>query len=193
MWYQWEVILISYQFFLQWFTMENGLQSPCSQLKSLSFFCCLQSNWMHHFYFDYRHMPSYLGTNVSVSIQTETVLVDQSGSFADMKANMHARICVKFQHFEWRYLFFMIFTKTQCSQCFIWRISIILSLSSWNSPNKFTAHAGTACCQKQQTGDQKVACSSPGRSGGGTFFSRVNFICWFTFSVYSTLCYRSST
>ena len=82
------------------------------------------------FYFDYRHIPSYLGTNVSVSIQTETVLVDQSGSFADMKANMHARICVKFQHFEWRYLFFMIFTKTQCSQCFIWRISIILSLSS---------------------------------------------------------------
>ena len=27
------------------------------------------------------------------------------------------------------------------------------------------------------TGDREVASSSPGRSGGGIFFSRVNFLC----------------
>ena len=34
---------------------------------------------------------------------------------------------------------------------------------------------------KRRTRDSKVPGSSPGRSGGRTFFSRVNFLCWLLF------------
>ena len=36
---------------------------------------------------------------------------------------------------------------------------------------------------KRRTRDRKVVSSSPGRSGGRNFFSRVNFVCWLLFSV----------
>ena len=41
------------------------------------------------------------------------------------------------------------------------------------------------------THDRKVVSLSPGRSGGGIFFSRVNFLCWFLLSVHSIPCYCS--
>ena len=37
-----------------------------------------------------------------------------------------------------------------------------------------------------RTRDWKVPSSSPGRSGGGIFFSRANFVCWLLFGVRST-------
>ena len=39
---------------------------------------------------------------------------------------------------------------------------------------------------ERRTHDRKVASSNPGRSGGGIFFSRVNFLCWLLFCVRST-------
>ena len=39
----------------------------------------------------------------------------------------------------------------------------------------------------------KTAGSSPGRSGGRMFFSRVNSVCWLLFGVRSISCYRSGT
>ena len=39
---------------------------------------------------------------------------------------------------------------------------------------------------ERRTRNQKVASSSPGRSGGRIFFSRVNILCWLLFGVRST-------
>ena len=39
---------------------------------------------------------------------------------------------------------------------------------------------------QRQTRSRRIASSSPGRSGGRIFFSRVNFVCWFLFGVRST-------
>ena len=44
-----------------------------------------------------------------------------------------------------------------------------------------------------QTHDWKVASSRPGRTGGRTFVSRVNCLCWLLFGVCSTLCYCNGT
>ena len=46
--------------------------------------------------------------------------------------------------------------------------------------------AGIACWLERRTRDRKVASSNPGRSGGRSFFSRVNFVCWLLFGVRST-------
>ena len=39
---------------------------------------------------------------------------------------------------------------------------------------------------ERQTRDGKVSSSNPGRSSGGIFLSRVNFVCWLLFGVCST-------
>ena len=41
--------------------------------------------------------------------------------------------------------------------------------------------AGIAQWLERRTRDRKVPGSSPGRSGGRSFFSRVNFLCWLLF------------
>ena len=46
--------------------------------------------------------------------------------------------------------------------------------------------SGIACWLELRSRDRKVASSNPGRSGGGIFFSRVNFVCWLLFGVRST-------
>ena len=46
--------------------------------------------------------------------------------------------------------------------------------------------AETAQWLERQTRDRKVAGSSPGRSGGRIYFSRVNFLCWLLFWYHST-------
>ena len=47
----------------------------------------------------------------------------------------------------------------------------------------FNVHRGAGIAQwlEHQTHDLKVPGSSPGRSGGRIFFSRVNFLCWLLF------------
>ena len=44
-----------------------------------------------------------------------------------------------------------------------------------------TRGAGIAQWSERRTRDRKVPGSSPGRSGGIIFFSRVNFLCWLLF------------
>ena len=39
-----------------------------------------------------------------------------------------------------------------------------------------------ACWLERRTHDRKVASSNPGRSSGRIFFSRINFVCWLSFS-----------
>ena len=48
-------------------------------------------------------------------------------------------------------------------------------------------HYWIACWLECLTHNWKVASSNPGRSGGRIFFSRVNLVCWFLFSVCSSL------
>ena len=51
-------------------------------------------------------------------------------------------------------------------------------------------HRQNSLVVERQTCDQRVVSSSPSRSGGRIFCSRVDFLCRLLFGVHSTLCYQ---
>ena len=70
------------------------------------------------------------------------------------------------------------------------RLSHLVSLVGWLHTHVFATRSplggvggggGIAQWLEHQTYDQNVACSSPCRSSGRIFFSRVNFLCWHLF------------
>ena len=60
-----------------------------------------------------------------------------------------------------------------------WRFR--LSLRVGTLPTSYSLGAGIVQWLERRTRDWKVAGSSPGKSGGRSFFSRVNFLCWLLF------------
>ena len=54
----------------------------------------------------------------------------------------------------------------------------LLRSQQWQGGDQW---AGIAQWLERRTRDRKVPGSSPGRSGGRSFFSRVNFLCWLLF------------
>ena len=65
--------------------------------------------------------------------------------------------------------------------CFIWYLYTLIERLTHFGPACSTSRTGIVQWLKCWTHDWKVTSSSPCRSGGRIFFSRVNFLCWLLF------------